>query len=136
MRAIGEILQARAKELGFTDAEVARRVGLSQNRYSNYMTGAREPDLRTFARICAALGISPNDVLGTEGSAKPSRTARLSRQRIDALLETMNEKELALAGRLLAALVAPNVNATAASLPSDESFPAKAGDTSGKRRTR
>lgn len=57
-------LKGRARELGIPDAEVARRVGLAANRYSNYVNGIREPDLRMFARICRALATTPDAVLG------------------------------------------------------------------------
>lgn len=60
----GDRLRARAKELGLTDADVARRLGLTQGRYSTYVNMTREPDFATFARMCKALQTSPDEVLG------------------------------------------------------------------------
>ena len=45
MKGFGERLRARAKELGLTDSEVARRTGLTQRRNSNYVNETVEPDL-------------------------------------------------------------------------------------------
>ncbi len=95
-------LQARARELGLSDAEVARRLGLAQGRYSNYVTGTREPDFATFVRICSALGITPNEVLGV-GSREHERPVA-TRAKIDALLAGFEGDKLELALGLLSAL--------------------------------
>ena len=63
MQGMGARLRARARELGLSDSEVARRLDLSQPRYANYVNDTNEPDLATFVRICRALGTSPDKVL-------------------------------------------------------------------------
>lgn len=98
---LGERLRARARELGLSDSEVARRLGLSQPRYAHYVSGVREPDFATFARICRALGISPNDALGFEVRPRqPDEVERL-RQRIEAAVEVMDVPTLRTAAALL-----------------------------------
>lgn len=67
----GERLKQRARDLGLTDVDVARRLGLAQGRYSAYTNEAREPDLKLFVRICAALGTTPDVILGVSPSASP-----------------------------------------------------------------
>ena len=64
MKGFGERLRARAKELGLTDSEVARRTGLTQRRYSNYVNETVEPDLGTLVRIVRALGTTADQALG------------------------------------------------------------------------
>jgi transcriptional regulator with XRE-family HTH domain len=64
MRIFGERLKARARELGLTDVEVARRAGLNDRRYAHYVSNAREPDLATLVRISRTLDTTPNDLLG------------------------------------------------------------------------
>ena len=64
MDGLGRRLRERVRELGMSDAEVARRAGLTQARYSNYVHERHEPDLGAFARICAALGVSAGALLG------------------------------------------------------------------------
>ena len=79
---LGERLRTRARELGLSDAEVARRLGLSQPRYAHYVSGVREPDYATLARICRALAMSPNEALGFEAQPRqPDEVERL-RQRV------------------------------------------------------
>jgi transcriptional regulator with XRE-family HTH domain len=64
MEGLGGRLRARARELGWSDAEVARRVGLGQTRYAGYVLDQHEPDLATLLRICATLGVSVAGLLG------------------------------------------------------------------------
>jgi len=56
-------LRRRAEELGLPHAEVARRAGLTERRYGNYVTGRREPDLATLVRIASVLATTPTDLL-------------------------------------------------------------------------
>ncbi|WP_316204176.1 helix-turn-helix transcriptional regulator [Bradyrhizobium sp. SZCCHNS3051] len=82
MQVLGKNLRSRAKELGFSNAEVARRAGLSERRYGFYVTGDREPDLSTLLRICKVLATTPNVLLGfsedgKEGSIRAALAERL-----------------------------------------------------------
>ncbi len=67
-------IRERARELGLSDAEVARRAGLSERRYSYYATGEREPSLPTLVRICGVLATTPNEVLLEAEKRTPSPT--------------------------------------------------------------
>lgn len=64
----GEAMRERARELGLSDAEVARRAGISPRRYSNYVNEERQPDFDTLLAICEALKISPNQILNFRGT--------------------------------------------------------------------
>ncbi|MGY0778964.1 helix-turn-helix domain-containing protein [Azospirillum argentinense] len=66
MIGFGQTLRERAKELGLSDTEVARRAGLDVGRYGNYARGSREPDLATLVRISRVLQTTPNILLGIE----------------------------------------------------------------------
>ena len=101
MREIGEKLQARARELGLTDVEVARRLGLAQGRYSNYVNGNREPDVATFVRICRELAVTPNEVLGFGTETRHTKGVR---SRIESLLDSFSLDNLELALAILAAV--------------------------------
>lgn len=57
-------MRLRASEIGLSDAEVARRAGLDEGRYGNYVRDTREPDLATLVRICRALATTPDALLG------------------------------------------------------------------------
>lgn len=69
-------LRRRAEELGISNAEVARRVGLSERRYANYVSGKREPDLATLLQIAKTLATTPNRLLGIDDE-RPSRYSLL-----------------------------------------------------------
>ena len=77
MQVFAQRIRERARELGLSDAEVARRAGLSERRYGYYATGEREPNLATLVRICEVLAATPNDLLLAEG--KPSPQSRRDR---------------------------------------------------------
>jgi len=101
MATFGDRLRARARELGLSDAEVARRADLSERRYANYAASAREPDFATLLKICEVLNTSPNYVLGVDKSA----TAKASKSdtkrskaldRLTASAQAMSDDDLAL----------------------------------------
>ena len=56
-------LRARARQLGISNAEAARRAGLEERRYGHYIVGRCEPDLATFKKIAAVLATTPNWLL-------------------------------------------------------------------------
>lgn len=80
MKQFGNNLRLRAKELGLTDAEVARRVGISERRYGFYVTGDREPDLATLLRIADILQVDADRLLRPWNEPKPSSMDRLRAQ--------------------------------------------------------
>jgi transcriptional regulator with XRE-family HTH domain len=93
MQGIGERLRARAKALSLTDSEVARRLGLSQGRYSNYVNEVVEPDLGTLVRIARALGLTADEVLGIVPPASEDE-GQLLRTRIALAAEAMDPAAL------------------------------------------
>lgn len=104
MDGMGERMRARARDLGWSDAEVARRVGLAQTRYANYVTDRHEPDLATLVRICAVLGASADSLLGIEAPAKAS--IEKLRRSIAASSRALDVESLAVASTVLDALLA------------------------------
>jgi transcriptional regulator with XRE-family HTH domain len=91
MTRFGKKLRARARELGLSDAEVARRAGLTERRYGNYVTGIREPDFTTLVRICDVLATTPDFFLGImDEPKKQSENEKL----LSRLIVTANELEL------------------------------------------
>ena len=89
-------LKKRAEALGISNAEAARRVGLSERRYANYVSGAREPDLATLARIAKILETTPNELLGFSAEIKRSKRSIL-RDRLNAASNAMDDRELEIA---------------------------------------
>jgi transcriptional regulator with XRE-family HTH domain len=105
MEAFNERLRRFAKELGISNAEVARRAGLSARQYGHYVEGRREPNLRAIVRICAALGITPNDLLlDRQSTAKASERDKF-RSRLITDTNTLEIDDLKLAAHLISAMV-------------------------------
>jgi|GraSoiStandDraft_11_1057310.scaffolds.fasta_scaffold370970_1 transcriptional regulator with XRE-family HTH domain len=102
---LGEQLRARALELGLSDAEVARRVGLGARRYGHYVTGQREPDLRTLLLICKVLDTSPNQLLGLESAKKKKSGRDKLVERLMAAVSTLDDDQLHLAIAQVEAIV-------------------------------
>ena len=90
MDGIGSRLRARARALGFSDAEIARRLGFGPSRYTNYVSDLREPDFATLVRICELLETTPNEVLGVGGQAPASSSSEALRERIMLAAEAMD----------------------------------------------
>ena len=110
MEGLGGRLRARARELGWSDAEVARRVGLGQTRYAGYVLDQHEPDLATLLRICATLGVSVGGLLG-EIEGGPIGEASL-RDRITAGMGALDPEALKALAIVTDGLVARSVRVT------------------------
>ena len=52
------------KSTNLTTVEIARRVGVSQEMITQYMTTKKLPRLDTFAKLCTELGLSADYILG------------------------------------------------------------------------
>lgn len=105
MELLGKQLRKRARQLGLSDAEVARRAGLSERRYGHYVTGTREPNLATLLRICSVIDTSPNKLLGYERITPPKdKHARLS-ARLNAAANVLDADDLQVAVKQVEVLV-------------------------------
>jgi transcriptional regulator with XRE-family HTH domain len=105
MQVFAQRIRERARELGLSDAEVARRAGLSERRYGYYATGEREPNLATLLRICEVLAATPNDLLLSEGKPAPQSRRHRMLARINAATDNLPLADLELAARLIECLL-------------------------------
>ena len=106
MDGIGSRLRARGRALGLSDAEIARRLGVSPSRYTNYVSGLREPDFASLLRICALLGTTPNDLLGVDQPTASQPGPQALREQIVAATVGMNTDTLLLAAEMMSLLAA------------------------------
>jgi transcriptional regulator with XRE-family HTH domain len=60
---VGKRARAVRTRLGLNQAEVAERIGISDEVYGRLERGAMTPRLTTFLRLCSVLGVEPNDLL-------------------------------------------------------------------------
>lgn len=56
-------LAAAIRQSGFTQTELGRRLGVSQQTISHYVKGDKLPALDTFANLCAIIDVNPQDIL-------------------------------------------------------------------------
>lgn len=61
---IGELISLSIEEKGMTQKQLAKELGVSSSRVSDYISGRAEPTLRIARAICLILGISPAAMLG------------------------------------------------------------------------
>lgn len=104
MDGIGSRLRARARALGLSDAEIARRLGFGPSRYTNYVSDLREPDFATLLRICELLETTPNDLLGIGGQTPSLSSPEVLRERIAVVAAAMDADTLRLAAEMMSAL--------------------------------
>ncbi|MDE5685852.1 MAG: helix-turn-helix domain-containing protein [Paramuribaculum sp.] len=61
---IGELISLSIEEKGMTQKQLAKELGVSPSRVSDYISGRAEPTLRIARAICLFLGITPAAMLG------------------------------------------------------------------------
>ncbi|MBB3463058.1 helix-turn-helix domain-containing protein [Rhizobium sp. BK377] len=94
METFSSNLKRRAEQLGISNAEVARRVGLTERRYGNYISGRREPDLATLVKISSVL-VTPLDELLSSNLEKSQKSAKRKLQdRILSAAQALDEDDL------------------------------------------
>lgn len=61
---IGELISLAIEEKGMTQKQLAKELGVSPSRVSDYISGRAEPTLRIARALCVILGIAPAAMLG------------------------------------------------------------------------
>jgi transcriptional regulator with XRE-family HTH domain len=85
MEIFAKRLRERAKQLGISNSEAARRIGLDERRYVHDVSGRREPNLMILKRISEGLDTTPNWLLGiTSKIEKAPETAALIERLVNA----------------------------------------------------
>ena len=63
IRSVAKSLRAIRKARGLTQAEVAKKAGITSNHYAKIERGEAEPTLTTLAACIKGLGIKSSDIL-------------------------------------------------------------------------
>lgn len=61
---IGELIHLSIEEKGMTQKQLAKELGISPSRVSDYISGRSEPTLQIARALCTILGIAPAAMLG------------------------------------------------------------------------
>ena len=59
-------LSEELRNSGLTTIEIAKRIGVSPEMITQYVTTTKLPKLDTFAKLCKELDLSANYILGLE----------------------------------------------------------------------
>jgi transcriptional regulator with XRE-family HTH domain len=103
MQGFGERVRQRARELGLNDSALARRVGIETSKFGKYLRDTHEPDYPTLLQICAALDVTPNDLLlASVTDAAPTERQRLLSS-IAGTCAAMPDEELRVVAKMVAA---------------------------------
>lgn len=60
---ITENLKKEIEQSGLKKSEIANAIGVSRATVSQYLSGRAQPTLATFAKLCAVLDCSADDIL-------------------------------------------------------------------------
>ena len=63
---ISKRLAEAIRQSGCTQREIAEKIGVRQQQISIYIQGKTLPALDTLARLCVALDLDANEILGIE----------------------------------------------------------------------
>ncbi|WP_141620295.1 helix-turn-helix domain-containing protein [Myxococcus sp. AB036A] len=93
---IGTAARTAREQMGLTQAEVGERVGISPPVYSRLERGEMLPGIESFARICAELMLSSDEILGLAVDGPRLRTEDAGTlRRLMFLARKMDERKLA-----------------------------------------
>jgi len=95
-------LLALAERKGLTQAELARRIDRNRSIISEWKAGRAEPDIATFARLCAELRITVDQALGLDDAAVATLAA-LSDKELIALESSLRQAHELVSNAALAA---------------------------------
>lgn len=66
-----ELLKTLRTQRGMTQQEVAQRLGITRQAYSNYEAGLREPDYGTLCALADLFGCTADRLMGREPTEEP-----------------------------------------------------------------
>ena len=89
--AIGQRVRGLRRMLGLTQGELADRVGIAASFLGHIERGTRVLSLETLMALCAALSVTPNDLLGMEHAAISAQLPDRVTVSVPSLLQGMTD---------------------------------------------
>lgn len=77
MKNIGKTIAECRKKLGFTQEQLGSRLGISSQAVSKWETCDSLPDITLVPKICAVLGITPDELFGMDGGKAEETAGRM-----------------------------------------------------------
>lgn len=82
------------EQSNISQAELARRMGISRQAINNLIGGRSKASIETYKNLARAIGIPTDEVLRAAGVLKPITPKDALRRRIEAKLEEASEEDL------------------------------------------
>ena len=98
---LGQLIKVRREQLGWNQARLAEKLGVSQPSVNQYESSKKLPSIEILLQLSDALGISTDQLLGLP-SASPTDTSEASI--ILTRFKALNHKARPVAIKLIAAL--------------------------------
>lgn len=90
---IGARISALLREKNFSQAELARGVGVSGNAVSKWVLNDFMPSGENLVAICRFLGVNPEDLLHEDSGAPPVQEASPAKSEMQSLIEEINKSD-------------------------------------------
>ena len=100
-RKIGSFISACRREKGWTQVQLAERLGVTNKSVSKWETGKCLPDASLFGDLCDSLGITVNELFAGE-RIEAEHAARKAEENLTAAMEEIREKDESAARRMKA----------------------------------
>jgi SOS-response transcriptional repressor LexA len=71
MQSWNEVVRGRMRDMRITQESLAEKIGVSQGAVAHWLTGRREPDLKTIQRLLSELGLPPLLIGGGKQPGEP-----------------------------------------------------------------
>ena len=92
---MNERIKKIRKQKGFSQIELGKRIGVSQQVITNYERGIREPNIETLLKIAGALDISLEALVGEKPIKPDEQTSRALQKRFEQIKKLPPEKQKA-----------------------------------------
>jgi len=79
---------------GFTQTEVAKKIGIAQVTYCNYENGNREPDINTLIKLADLFKVSIDELFGYKQTTQEEKPISKSKRFIIENLDKLSNQEI------------------------------------------
>lgn len=69
---VGEVIVLRRKDLGLNQADLAKKIGVSQSAWSRVEKGLSNLTVEQLTKVASVLGVAPNQIIAEADQAKVS----------------------------------------------------------------
>ena len=79
-------------ERGYSQADVAKALGISQQTYSNYESKGTPPDSKALIFLCKLYGVSADYLLGLDDGKQGGGVSKMAAEDVDSIVQKVLSK--------------------------------------------